>query len=270
MRSSVPVPCHKAITYALMKSFFLLSLCLLGALRIRAETPALLNEAVIKLIENDEHWAYTRTTQPYDKEGRPKGGLTIEHYDPSQPYGSQWTLIQYRGHPPTESDISSWKSAKKKMANERHERTLGDVLDVDHATMISETPTVATFDVPIVKDASKRFPADKLQVLMQVDKAREALLSFSVQQREKFRVGGLVGMAAVASVDTVDVEGRLQWVDDKFAPVLTYVKGNGSGHVFGFFRVGAGSELHYSDFKRVKPYADRFGVKIGDVKALDF
>ncbi len=254
-------------TRSLVKPSLLLIVCLAAVAYARAEAPPILDEAVIKLIENDEHWAYTRSTQVYDKTGKAKVGLTIERYDPSQPYGAQWTLLLYKGRMPTPGDVSSWESAKAKMAKERHERTLGDVIDVDHATLLSETATDASFDVPIVKDASKRFPADKLQVVMTVDKEKQALVGFAVHQRQKFR---LEGIAAVASVDTVEVDGRFDTVDSKFAPVLTWAKGNGSGHVFGFFHVGFGSELHYSDFKRVKPYADRFGVKIGDVKALDF
>ena len=243
-----------------MNFSFSVILCLIGVLSARAETPQLLDEAVQKLIDNDQHWAYTRTVQPYDKDGKPKGGLTIERFDPSRPFGQQWTLFQYEGHPPTPHQVSSWESTKERFAKVRKDRTLGDVLDVEHATLASETAGVATFDVPILKDVSKRFPADKLQVFMRVDKTKEALVSFDVQPRQKFRVAG------IASVDSGELTGTLDSVDPRFAPVITYFKGYGSGHVFGFYKVGMGSEVHYSDYKRVKPFEEA-GVKIGDIKA---
>jgi hypothetical protein len=146
----------------------------------------------------------------------------------------------------------------------RQEKSFGDYLDLPHARPTSESAKSVTYLVPLVKAASKRWPLDKIQVFMEVDKSLHALIAFRIQPREPFRVVGIF------KLDSGYVEGRLEAVQPAFAPALVWWKGSGSGHVLGIFRVGMGSEANYTAFRRVKPYADRFDVKIGDVKALNF
>ena len=112
-----------------------------------------------------------------------------------------------------------------------------------------------------------RAPADSVVLVVGenvIPGVHAVLTAFSVQQREKFRVAG------VASVDSVQVDGRLASVDGRFAPVLVWARGNGRGHLFGLIPVSVGRELSYGDFRRVKPFRERFGVQIGEIKALDF
>jgi hypothetical protein len=59
-------------------------------------------------------------------------------------------------------------------------------------------------------------------------------------------------------------------VDPAYAAQPSQIKVEGSGKVAWVFRVGGRAELAWSEVTRVKPYKDRFGVEIGDVKALDF
>ena len=242
----------------------LAAIFLLTALLARAETPALLSEAMQKLIANEHHWAFTQKTQRFDKAGKPEGGLFVEHYDPSQPYERQWQLVKYDGRQPTSWETSSWRRKKLKEVARREEKSLGDVLDLGHATLANETDKAATFLVPVEKNASRRFPADKIEVFMTVDKSRRALTAFSVQPREPFRVAG------VMKLESGRVDGRLDVVKENYAPALTWIKGAGRLRVLGLFHVGMGAELSYSDFERVRPYNDRFSVQIGDVKALNF
>ena len=58
-------------------------------------------------------------------------------------------------------------------------------------------------------------------------------------------------------------------VEPKFPAQLTSIVGRGSGSIL-FVPVGRGYDLKREDFKRVKPYQERFGVQIGPLKALDF
>jgi len=228
------------------------------------ETPPLLDDAIQKLVADVDHWAYTVATQVYDRAGRPNGGPTVERYDPSRPYDEAWTLVQYEGRVPTESERNSWRRAKAKEMKRRQEKSFGDYLDLAHARAVSETAKTVTFLVPMVKAASKRWPLDKIQVFMDVDRSKRALTGFRIQPREPFRVAG------VFKLDSGYVEGRLEPIEPAYAPALVWWRGSGSGHVLGIFRLGMGSEQHFSAFRRVKPYADRFDVKIGDIKALNF
>jgi len=227
--------------------------------------PALLNQAVQTLIADQDHWAYTQTTQRFDKDGKPMAGATIECYDPSRPFDDQWRLVSYQGRLPTDSDVAAWRRQKLKQIKLHDEQALGNFLDLERATLATESATQATYLVPLRKDApSKRFPADKLQVFMDVDKTNHYLTGFSVQPRDSFRVDMLL------KVEAGRVDGRLDTVQPNYAPTLVWLKGAGSGHLCGLIKVGRGAELTYSDFRRVRPYNGRFGVKIGDLKALDF
>jgi hypothetical protein len=229
-----------------------------------AEVPPLLDDAIQKLIADVDHWAYTVTTQAYDKSGHPSGGPTVERYDPSRPYAQAWTLFRFEGRLPTDAERNAWRRAKERDLKRRQEKSFGDYLDLVHARPTSESAKSVTYLVPLVKAASKRWPLDKIQVFMEVDRSAHALVAFRIQPREPFRIAG------VFKLDSGYVEGRLEAVQPKFAPALVWWRGSGSGHVLGIFRLGMGSEANYSAFRRVKPYADRFDVKIGDVKALNF
>jgi hypothetical protein len=237
---------------------------LLAAIPLRAETPALLSQAIQKLIADEDHWAYTQTTQKLDGSGRPEGGPTVERYDPSKPIGQEWQLIKYAGHAPSELETRVWHYQKGKSTKHHGEKTLGDVLDLDHAGISVETPAAATFLVPILKGASDRFPADKLEVFMSVDRRLGALTSFSVRPKEPFRFAGVV------KVVSGDLEGRLGVVKENTTPALVWWRGSGKLRIMGLIPVGIAREASYADFRRVTPFNDRFQVKIGDIKALNF
>jgi hypothetical protein len=237
---------------------------LLSAQLAHAAVPEPLNEAIQKLIHDEDHWAFTQKTQKFDKIGKPNGGPTIERYDPSMPFDQQWELLQWDGHPPSAGELASWRRHKAREAKHHGEKGLGELLDLEHATLLSTAADRDTFLVPLFKNATKRFPADKVEVLMNVDLAQHALTSFSLRPTGPFRIAGLF------RVDSGEAEGRLEVIQPKYAPALVWVKGAGSGKLLGIFRMGMGFEVHYSEIHRVRPFNDRFDVQIGDVKALNF
>ena len=111
-------------------------LCLIGLLLaagLRAEVPPLLEAALRKLQADENRWAFTQTTQEFDRKGQPEGGLTVERFDPSQPYDQQWTLVRYQGREPTEREERSWRKRKDKETKRREEKSLGEVMDLENA-----------------------------------------------------------------------------------------------------------------------------------------
>ncbi|MGH7997077.1 MAG: hypothetical protein ACREFX_12065 [Opitutaceae bacterium] len=239
-------------------------LLLAPAAALRAAGPPILNEAIHKLVADENHWAFTQKSQEFDRAGKPIGGLTIERFDPSRPYDRQWRLLQYRGHAPTLAERVIWKHRKARLMRHAGEKGLGQVLDLARAIPVTSAGGTTTFLVPIRKHASRRYPGDKLEVFMDVNRKLRALTAFSLRPKRPFRIGGVV------KVDHGEVDGRLEVVQAKYAPALVWVRGDGEGRVFGLVPVGRGEEVRYDDFRRVRPYGDRFEVKIGDVKALDF
>src|SRR5205807_1157403 len=101
---------------------------------------------------------------------------------------------------------------------------------------------------------------------MSVDKKRQALehVNVTLRQSQSFRMKG------VASVNAVAIEAAFKTIDEKYAPQPTLITASGSGKVLGLFKVGQSAEITWTDHRRVKPYKDRFDVKLGDLKALDF
>ena len=130
-----------------MRRAFAIAL-LLTVVPLRAETPALLSRAIQKLIADEDHWAYTQTTRRFDQSGRPSGGQMVERYDPSRPIDEQWQLLEFAGHAPSPLELRIWQRDKEKAMKHHGEKTLGDVLDLDHATLDAQTPASATFLVP--------------------------------------------------------------------------------------------------------------------------
>ena len=66
-------------------------------------------------------------------------------------------------------------------------------------------------------------------------------------------------------------EGSIDFtpVDPKYAPQMTAIRGQAAASVL-FVPFGRNYELKREEFKRVKPYGDRFQVQIGALKAIDF
>ncbi len=225
--------------------------------------PAPLAAALQKLLVDQDHWAYTQTTQLFDRHGRPEDGLQVERYDPSQPDDAQWTLLQRKGRPPTEREVRAWKRKKEKEMRRREEKSLGEVLDFARATVIREEGPAAVYEVPLKPSASRRFPAEKFVAYLSVNRERLHLERFGLKARESFR------MVGVAKVEKVEIDAQFATVDPQYAPQPQLIQASGTGRVL-FFRVGASAEIKWSDFKRVTPYNDRFVVELGELKVLDF
>lgn len=58
-------------------------------------------------------------------------------------------------------------------------------------------------------------------------------------------------------------------VDPKCGPVLVGGRGTGTGAQL-FLKAEVSNERTCTDFQQVTPYDERFGVKIGNLKVLDF
>ncbi len=223
----------------------------------------MLDAAIQKLQADEDHWAFTQSTQEFDRHGNPKEGVNIERYDPSQPVAQQWTLLQWKGHEPKARELRSWKKRKAKELKRKDDKTLGDVMDLERARAVGESAGEVIFEIPLLPGASKRLPEDKFVVHMTVDPVKQTLQAFNLKTLGSFRAMG------VAKIENIEIEARFHTIDEQFAPQPERVFARGSGKLF-FFRVGGAAEIIWSDYKRVRPYMDRFEVKIGELKAFGF
>lgn len=246
-----------------------------AALMGRAEVPALLDEAVQKTLRDTDRWAFTQTLVEFDGKGK-ELKRDVVRFDPSKPYAEQYTPLSVDGKPPTEGDLRKYRRRGEKRGEraekaeregaetaDKNRQTLGELMDIERATPAAEDGTTITYEVPLKKEGNKRLPPDKFQVLARVNKATHGFERIEVKLRESMR--------SMLVLKIKSGEGAIEFgaVDPKFAPVIVAVRGGGLGSVM-FVPVGRRYEVKREDYKRVKPYADRFGVQIGTMKTIDF
>jgi hypothetical protein len=237
--------------------------------------PTLLDDALRKTLGDADRWAFTQTMVEYDGKGKELNRAVVR-FDPSKPYAEQYTPLQVDGKPPTEGDLAKYRRRGEKRGEriEKAERegsenttktrqTLGELMDIERATVTAEDATAITYEVPLKKDGNKRFPPDKFQVLARVNKTTRGFERIEAKLRESMR--------SMLVVKIKSGEGTMEFatVDPKFAPTMVAVRGGGSASV-AFVPFGRRYDLKHEDFKRVKPYGDRFGVQIGTMKTIDF
>lgn len=241
-------------------------------LPLRAAVPALIEEALGQMAVNFDHWSYVETITERNGKGRVLNE-TVVRYDPSKPFAEQFTVLSVDGKPPTAEHRKKWREIGEKRAARNEEaqkegvapprKSVGELMDLDRAALISEDTATAVFAVPLKKDGSSGLPPDKIRLLVRIDKATRTFARIDGVLQKPFRTA-LIFKARSG-------EGHIVFssVDPKFPPVITSISGHGSGSIF-FVRLERSYEHHRAEFQRVKPYSDRFQVKMGPLKAIDF
>jgi hypothetical protein len=235
-------------------------LLLLVAATTRAEPPALLAEAVRQSSVDAQRWAYTQTVVSRDRKGQVEEEIVVR-YDPSLPYDYQWTPIKIDGKDPTDRQIEKKRKEHDKRLKER--RALGELLDLEKATVVEETAATVTYEVPLLKSDNQRLPPEKFRVTARVNKERQAFENVSVRLREAMR------MALIVKLKSGEADLDFTSVDPQYAPQITGLHADGEGSIL-FVKVGGNYSATRTDFKRVKPYSERFSVKLPPMKFLDY
>lgn len=240
-----------------------------------AAVPQLLEDAVKKLSQDTDRWAYTQTAIQKDEKGKTKSEI-VYRFDPSKPYAEQYTPIKIDGKTPTESQIKKYRRQGEKrgqgiekaettgiVESSPRRKTVGELMDLERATVAEETEKEIVYEVPLKKEGNDRLPPDKFRVTARVSKELRALQSVQATLRAPLREKLIIKVSSG--------EGRIDFktVDPKYSPQLSEIRGSGTGSIL-FVPVGRAYELRREDYKRVKPYGDRFDVQIGTLKAIDF
>lgn len=216
-------------------------------------------------------WAYTETRVIRDEKGKVKKNEVVR-YDPSKPYAEQWTPLAVNGKPPGEKELE--RARKRGLAAEKRDekrergqteerRTLGEVIEPEKARIAAETATHLTFEIPLRAVRNSPFPPEKFEVLARVRREPGALENIALRLRESFRA------KLVLKVKSGDATLEFATVDPNFPPTLTAVRGDAQASIL-FVSVGGELEMTRTELKHVKPFAERFEVQIGTLKAIDF
>lgn len=222
-----------------------LTLCLSGLCsRGATEYPQLLQGAVKSWLGERDHWAFTQRAVEYH-DGVPHE--RIESYDPSRPPDIRWLLLSVDGRRPTPEQRQLWM--QKKLGHTHHaiDTQLSDFFDFAGATVVSDSPQLVRFEVPLRRDKNWLFPVKKVRVEVTVNKQSGALQHLSAQVRAPFRV--LLGFARVwggdADLDFLHFDGG------PAGPANTRPSGEARVSVT---KLGERVDFTWTDFKRVTPY----------------
>lgn len=274
-----------------MRSLLFLA-CALGlAVGAHAAIPAPIEAALQRGSDEADRWAYTETTVSRDKDGKVEGGgETIVRFDPSKPFEEQFTPLKVTGHEPTDKERAKYrkqgiergkalqrdaeKPASEKPEDEKKEKGESSpelnlngqraVLALEKAKLIEETGPLLTYEIPLEpKQKGGAIPLDKLKILLRVNREKSMVDNLNVRLLAPFR------LKLVAKISAGDFNLDFAEIDPKYPPVLSAIRVNFSASLL-FIRKTGSFEQRHTDFQRVKPYFDRFGVKIGPLKALPF
>lgn len=244
------------------------------------EIPAPLKEALEKYNADRDHWAFTETTRTKNSKGKEQGE-TVVRFDPSKTWAEQFTPLKVEGKAPTEKQLKEYRRRGEKRG-ERFEREEkegkvagsesprihinGDtaVIDLEHAIRQQAAPAGSLlYEIPLRNDPKSSLPVEKFQLFIRVNAERHVLENVAMKLRDSIR------MKLIAKIKSGDASIDFAPVDPKFTPAMTGMTGGMTASVF-FVSVGGTLDLKRTEFQRVKPYSEKFGVKIGTLKALDF
>jgi hypothetical protein len=267
-----------------MNSFWkTIAVCSVAFLALRAPlaaaVPTLLDEALKKERAEQGRWAFTETVEVRDKKDRVKE-TSVTRFDPSKPYAEQYSLLSDNGKAPSSKQLKECRERGEKEAAAR-DKALAEsaetddgllpaefgsdkgVIDLNQAYVVEENDRIATYKIPVRAVGKTKVPFDQIDIRISVDKAKRAMARLSMGLATPFRI------KLVAKIRAVEIAVDYSDVAADFAPAMTKAEVHTD---VSFFMVRSIDRVQIvrSDFKRVKPYDERFSVKSGPLKTLGF
>jgi hypothetical protein len=246
----------------------------------RATAPSLLGDAFNKLMDNRGHWAYTQTQSVSGLTAKMRRD-TVLRVDPSRAYAEQFLPLMIEGEPPTPGKLEEFRAIGERVARERQreERETrehrGDELrislnfqtvtpDLERATVVSEDARSVTYEVPLRRKGGAGGPDfDLFQVTARVNRQRREFEHATIRQRRPMSV------ELLARVSDAEIDCDFTPVDPGFPAVITKETQKATVRIL-FVKRALGFEMRRGDFRRVTPYDERFGVKLGPIRTLEF
>ncbi len=211
---------------------------------LRAETPALLAEAVKTWDASRQDLAFTQRMVVYDKDKDVKE-TRVARYDPSRPDSERWQLLEVDGKPPGAREKEKWESAKNRRPRNRGGLSPSNYLDLSKARLVEETGDFARFEANVRKDKARLVDTQQIAIRLQVDKKTRSITHVSAVLREPMNIA--LGLARVTDLDfdlPVEAESGETGgeVDSAASAKMTLTK------------FGQPTEFTWSDFARVEAH----------------
>lgn len=262
------------------RRFLFTGLALFLGAGVHAAVPVPLEAALKRGAEEFERWAYTETTVTRDRAGKAKKGETIVRVDPSKPYEEQFTPLKIDGREPTEKQRAKYRQRGIAHGKELEQEAakaasgveepvsinMGDrraMVDFANARLVTEEGSLLTYKLPLRPMDGNGFPVEKFQLVVRVDRERQSF------EHAALRLVAPLRVMAIAKVQRGEMTAAFTIVDPKLPSVLSAMRMDYSASVL-LVKKSDSFETTRADFQRVKPYSEKFGVKIGPMRALPF
>jgi hypothetical protein len=252
--------------------------------QVMAVVPPLLDQALRRASIDQGHWAWTWTSV-YHHSPTQSDGKSVMRNDPSKPEPEQTVPILIAGLPPTAKQFEDYKRLGAEKAKRLADPPLGASLPGDYevhmglgmylaagqqavayydqATLASEDAASATFEVPLHSNKLGFIPIDlwghfhmRIRIAKRGPNFEHA--SITVLKPIKF-----------VKMKEADIEVNYSVIDPAYPAVITRFDAAIVGGILGH-KEYLRQEAVDSDFVRVKPYSDRFEVKIGLLRTIGF
>jgi hypothetical protein len=261
------------------------------ALDARSST-ALLRDALNGLLEHQGRWAYTETRTGVGRDGKALAESSAR-FDPSVVYAEQYKPILVRGKAPTEKQLKEAADRgeregkrrfdeREKLAamaafptndperNEKPEEIHLWVAGkkatplIDQAKVVAEDATSVTYEVPMIPEKGAAKLLEKFELTARVNKATRDFERATIRQREAVRV------KVIAKIADANLTIDFSTPDPRYPSVPTRFTSHGSVALF-FGKAKSGRvQMERTDLRHVTPYDDRFDVKLGPVRTIEF
>lgn len=215
-----------------------------------AQTPPLMGKAFAQWSAGAGDVAFTQRTRAFLDDGSIKEEHT-ERFDPSLPDRERWHLLEVDGKPATDEQRRKWETRKNGKPRKQVGKSLTDYLDIEHATLMNESPATARFAVSVRPEASRLLAVENIRVFVTIEKEHGTIAHISAALREPIRV--LLGLANITDFD-LDVGIDPTPGDSDPAQKSGAVNADSSARVK-MSKLGFPVEYRWSDFKRVTSYA---------------
>ncbi len=231
-------------------------------------------------MDNQGHWAFTQT-QAVSGLTAALGRDTVLRIDPSRIYAEQFKPVAVEGRPPTTRELDDFRALGEQIAKRRLREKqeangpAGDELkihfnskvvtpDLAHATVWSEDAGSVSYAIPLrAKGDSRDSAFDQFEVTARVNKRRREFEHATFRQRTPMRV------EMVAKVSDTVIDCEFSSVDPAYPSVITKETEHATVRIL-FVRRVVGFAMRRGGFTRVTPYDERFGVKVGPLRTLEF
>lgn len=260
--------------------------------RSATRRPALLNDAFNALVEDQGRWAFTETHAAV-RDGRPLEESSFR-VDPSAPYAEQNKALKIRGKPPTEKQLKEAadrgeRAGKRRLEQQQKEvpapsaplgnprvRRADEVQlwvsgqkvtpEIDLAKVVREDETSVTYEVPMHPEGRSESNAilDRFELTACVNKQSHQFERATIRQRASLRV------KLIAKISDTLLVFEFSTPDPRHPAVLT--KAVVDTHVRLLFgkEHAMHNEMVRTELKHVTPYDERFGVKLGPIRTIEF